>query len=95
MEGTPVAIIEAQAAGLPVISTYHAGIPDIVVHNETGYLVEEGEVDRMADYMISLASNLSQAKSMGDAGRKRIQEKFTMTHHIAALDSVLAKVAKK
>ena len=95
MEGTPVAIIEAQAAGLPVISTYHAGIPDIVVHNETGYLVEEGEVDKMADYMISLASNLSQAKSMGDAGRKRIQEKFTMTHHIAALDSVLAKVAKK
>lgn len=95
MEGTPVAIIEAQAAALPVISTYHAGIPDIVVHGETGYLVEEGEVDKMADYMISLANDFSLAKKMGENGRKRIQEKFTMSHHIGALDSILEKVVRR
>lgn len=39
-EGTPVAIIEAQMTGLPVISTRHAGIPDVVIDQETGYLVE-------------------------------------------------------
>lgn len=94
MEGTPVAIIEAQAAALPVISTYHAGIPDIVVHGETGYLIEEGEVDKMADYMIELASNMELARQMGEKARKRIQDNFTMKHHIAALDRIIEMASK-
>jgi colanic acid/amylovoran biosynthesis glycosyltransferase len=94
MEGTPVAIIEAQAAALPVISTYHAGIPDIVVHGETGYLIEEGEVDKMADYMISLASDLTLAQEMGAKARKRIQENFTMKNHIETLDKIIASAIR-
>ena len=47
-EGTPVAILEAQAASLPVIATRHAGIPDVVINNKTGLLVEELDVEGMA-----------------------------------------------
>src|SRR5258707_11809281 len=45
---SPVGIVEAGATGLPVISTRHAGIPDVVVDGETGLLVEERDVEGMA-----------------------------------------------
>src|SRR5690606_12382105 len=41
MEGTPVSILEASGAGLPIISTFHAGIPDVILNNETGLLSTE------------------------------------------------------
>jgi colanic acid/amylovoran biosynthesis glycosyltransferase len=94
-EGTPVAIIEAQSAGLPVVSTNHSGIPDIVVHRETGFLVEEGDVASMAHYMSMLLDDVDLAKKMGDAGRKRIRENFTMQHHIRTIDAALASVVAK
>ena len=82
MEGTPVAILEANAAGVPVISTRHAGIPDVIVHEETGFLVDEHEVDAMADYMILFIEQPQLAKKMGEAGRKRILQFYTMEKHI-------------
>src|SRR5690606_9989960 len=48
MEGTPVAVLEASAAGIPVISTFHAGIPDVIKNGETGLLCEEHDVYGMA-----------------------------------------------
>jgi colanic acid/amylovoran biosynthesis glycosyltransferase len=60
-EGTPVAILEAGAAGLPVISTLHAGIPDVVVDRETGYLVECGDSNAMASRITHLAMDRSEA----------------------------------
>jgi glycosyltransferase involved in cell wall biosynthesis len=92
MEGTPVAIIEAQSAGLPVVSTRHSGILDIVVHNETGYLVEEGDAVAMAEHMCALLDDMALAKRMGEAGKKRIREHFTMQHHIQTIDKALAAV---
>ena len=55
-EGTPVAILEAGAAGLPVVSTKHAGISEAVIHGKTGFLVDEGDIDAMAEYIISTIS---------------------------------------
>ena len=49
-EGTPVSILEAGAAGLPVVSTRHAGIKDVVQHGSTGFLVEEGDVEGIGVY---------------------------------------------
>ena len=54
-EGNPVAVMEAGASGLPVVSTKHAGIPDTVAHGETGLLSEEMDIDSMADHMALLA----------------------------------------
>ena len=77
-EGTPNVIMEASAIGLPVVSTKHAGIMDVVVHGKTGFLVEERDIDTMADYMAKLVDDPEQAETMGKAGRERIKQYFTI-----------------
>lgn len=90
-EGAPVAILEAEAAGLPIVATRHAGIPDIVIENETGFLVDEKDVSGMAACMSKLASNTELAKQMGYNARKRIRENFTMEKHISKLNELIEK----
>ena len=53
-EGSPVAVMEAQLSGLPVVATRHAGIPEVVVDGSTGLLVDEGDVAGMAEAMLLL-----------------------------------------
>lgn len=84
-EGTPVAILEAQASGLPVVSTRHAGIPEVVLEGETGFLVDEGDVDGMAAAMIQMAANPQLARELGWAGRERVEENFSMEQSIRNL----------
>ena len=64
-EGLPAAIQEAMAAGLAVVSTRHAGIPEAVIEGETGLLVDEGDVDAMADAFLRVGATAAQ---MGRAG---------------------------
>jgi glycosyltransferase involved in cell wall biosynthesis len=77
MEGLPVAILEAMARGLPVVSTRHAGIPEQVVEEETGLLVDEGDVDGMAYNILLLAKDPALRRRMGKAGHRRALENFT------------------
>jgi colanic acid/amylovoran biosynthesis glycosyltransferase len=72
-EGLPASIQEAMANALPVISTRHAGIPEAVVHGETGLIVDEGDVSGMAEAMLSIASV---AAAFGQAGRQRAVAKY-------------------
>jgi len=81
-EGTPVAILEAQAAALPVVATLHGGIPEVVLNNETGILVEEGDITGMAEAMIRLLSEEGLAKAMGKKGREHIIQHFTIEKHL-------------
>ncbi|MDI1255119.1 MAG: glycosyltransferase family 4 protein [Flavobacterium sp.] len=74
MEGTPLGILEASAAGLPVVSTLHGGIKEAVIQGTTGFLVEEKDEDAMAAYMIQLLENPEKAKEMGLKGRDHIVE---------------------
>jgi glycosyltransferase involved in cell wall biosynthesis len=92
-EGTPVGIIEAMAAGLPVVSTRHAGIPDVVVEDETGFLVEEGDVDAMAEHILTLVNNRDLAKTFGKKGKAVIQENFTLEKHIDTINKVIANAS--
>lgn len=93
-EGTPVAITEASAAGLPVVSTLHAGIPDVIVNGQTGWLVEEHDAEGMADAMINILADPAAAVSMGLAGRHYIQDNFNMSKHIAMINSAIEKCVK-
>ena len=52
--GAPVGIIEMQAAGMPVLSTYHADIPEVVRDGESGYLVPERDVEALAEKLDKL-----------------------------------------
>jgi glycosyltransferase involved in cell wall biosynthesis len=84
-EGTPVAILEAGASGLPVISTYHAGIPEIVIHERTGLLSEQADLEGMVQNMTRLAQDPQLAGRLGAAARERIEARFTMERSIGNL----------
>jgi len=88
-EGTPVAIIEASAASLPVVSTFHAGIPDVILDGITGILVPETDIDKMADAMLTLLNDKELARKMGRAGRERIKSEYSMERYINVLKTLL------
>lgn len=88
-EGSPVAILEAGASGLPVVSTKHAGICESVIHGKTGLLVEERDVSGMASSMIELALDSSMAETMGAAARLHIEKNYSMKDYISTLQRLL------
>lgn len=88
-EGMPNSIIEAQAAGLPVISTRHAGIVNSVVESETGFLVDERDVDGMAERMQQLLNDTELCRSMGERAREHIRLNYNIDDHIGRLETVL------
>src|SRR5438132_11133450 len=71
-EGTPVGILEAGASGLPVVSTRHAGIQDVIIEGRTGFLVEERDVPTMASYMIEMAKSPDNARQLGINARAHV-----------------------
>lgn len=91
MEGTPVSILEASAAGLPIISTLHAGIPDVILHQETGLLSKEKDIQTMTHNLLWIIEHIEEAKKMGMNGKKRIAANYTMTHHIDNLTRIITE----
>lgn len=89
MEGTPVAVLEASAAGIPVIATRHGGIVDVINENETGLLVDEHDVDGMAEKIIKLIENPGFAKNLGMQGKENIAKNFSMQIHINLITKAL------
>lgn len=88
-EGTPVTILEAGAAGLPVVSTRHAGIPDVVIEGETGFLVDEHDEMSMAQHMIRLVQEPELAGVMGQAARVHIRKNFSKQQSLGRLWSII------
>ncbi|BAO55732.1 glycosyltransferase [Nonlabens marinus] len=95
MEGTPLAVIEASTAGLPVISTYHAGIPDVILHGKTGLLCEEHDVNEMAANMVKVLADREYAMQLGKAGKKHMASNYSFERHINNLKQVLHKATNK
>lgn len=75
-EGFPNTLVEAMGCGLPIVATDVAGIPDIVVHGETGFLSPPTEVETLAQYVIRLAQDTALRQRMGSAGRQRALAEF-------------------
>ncbi|KZR68541.1 GDP-mannose-dependent alpha-(1-6)-phosphatidylinositol monomannoside mannosyltransferase [Prochlorococcus marinus str. MIT 1313] len=88
-EGNPVSVMEAQLCGLPVVATLHAGIPDVVLDGSTGLLVEESDVEGMAEAMTRLMADPNLAAQFGLAGRERVLAAFTLEHHLQDLTRFL------
>lgn len=88
-EGTPVSILEAMLAGLPVISTRHAGIKDVVLESKTGLLTDEMDEAQMAMHFEKLATDVELAYELGRSGTERVRKYFTMEQH---LDNVWAAI---
>ena len=88
-EGTPVAVMEAGASGLPVVATEHAGISEVVIHEHTGLLVEEGDVEGMARHMIAVARDPALAAEMGRRAREHVSAGYDLMKTSARLGTIV------
>jgi glycosyltransferase involved in cell wall biosynthesis len=77
-EGVPQAILQASAAGLPIVSTRVGGIPEAVRHGDTGLLVEPGDPSALADAVCGLLSDASLRARMGIAGAEHVRARFSL-----------------
>ncbi|NWF88836.1 MAG: N-acetyl-alpha-D-glucosaminyl L-malate synthase BshA [Ignavibacteriaceae bacterium] len=75
-ESFGLAALEAMACGKPVISSSVGGLPELVKHNETGYIAEIGDVERMAKYIVDLLSNEKKYEIFSKNSRDRALNKF-------------------
>ncbi len=82
LEGLGTAILDAMALGLAVVATRAGGIPDAVVHEETGLLVPVGDVEGLAQAMASLLRDPARRRNFGEAGRRRVREHFDVRRTI-------------
>ncbi len=89
-EGTPVGILEAGASGLPVISTRHGGIPDVVIDGTTGLLSDERDVSTMAEQMLRVINDAQLASDLGSAARAHIETHFSQTQSDQKLWSIIS-----
>lgn len=85
-EGTPTVILEAQAHGLPVISTYHADIPSIVVPEKSALLSEERDMDTLARNILFLLDNQDAWEAIGGEGRKYVEKYHNIEIEIDVLE---------
>jgi len=93
-EGMPIVILEAMAAGLPVVATRVGGIPEVVEDGVTGLLVPPRDPEALAEAIIALLQDRKRAEAMGRAGRKRVEKHFSaerMVHQTEALYEELIK----
>lgn len=75
-EGIPVSLMEAMAAGLPVVSTRHSGIPELVLHERTGLLTDEGDADGLASAIMRLRDHPALASVLAQAARRHVVLEF-------------------
>ncbi len=88
MEGLPVALMEALAQGLPVVSTYHSGIPELIEDGKTGLLVEERDYQSLADKLAELLEHPAWWPDFTQAGRQRVSDEFEIDKLNSGLESI-------
>jgi glycosyltransferase involved in cell wall biosynthesis len=91
-EGTPVSLIEAQAAGVPMVSTRVGGTPSVVVDGETGWLVHPDDVGGFATHIRSLLDDPEARTRMGAAGQRRAIEQFGLERLVDRIDALYGKL---
>jgi glycosyltransferase involved in cell wall biosynthesis len=76
-EGTPVSLIEAQSAYIPVVSTNVGGVEDIVIHGETGFITEVNEVEKFAGFVVQLIEDKALRERMGKSGYDNVVKRYS------------------
>jgi glycosyltransferase involved in cell wall biosynthesis len=90
MDNLPTVIMEAMATGLPVISTRIGGIPEMVVENETGFLVPPDDAVALAGAIEKLTNDRSLGQKLGQAGYERAQRLFSIENNVRELCALLS-----
>lgn len=92
-EGAPISVMEAMAAGLPVVATSCGCIPDMVTDGVEGYVVPVGDSAALAERLVSLASNPGRVAEMGAAARRRAESEYRISRTARAFEALLADLA--
>lgn len=95
LEGFGLVALEAAWMARPVVATRVGGLPELVVHKETGLLVESGDRAAMASAISSLLHDRERAVQMGQSGRLRAQNLFSWERHVDAYDALYQKLARQ
>jgi glycosyltransferase involved in cell wall biosynthesis len=90
MDNLPTVIMEAMATGLPVVSTNIGGIPEMVIENQTGFLVQPGDAAAMADAIETVINDRSLAQRLGRFGYERAQALFSIQKNVRELYALIA-----
>ena len=77
-EGAPISVLEAMAAGLPVVASAVGGVPEIVAHGATGLLVPPGDAAALAAALEQLLADPALRRRLGEAGQERVRERFDL-----------------
>ncbi|MEO8588910.1 MAG: glycosyltransferase family 4 protein [Flavobacteriales bacterium] len=93
-DGTPLAVLEAMASGLPVVATHSAGLAGVVAHSEQGLLSDARDVQAMTDHLVRLVDDPSLAFRLGAAGREYVEVHHRMQERIVDLQMMLERVAR-
>jgi colanic acid/amylovoran biosynthesis glycosyltransferase len=94
MEGIPVAIMEAMVCGLPVVATAISGIPELVAHRVTGYLVPPADAAALAAALDSVRADAAAADRLGAAGRERVLRDYSLDTNVERLAARFAEITK-
>lgn len=94
-EGTPVSLIEAQAANIPVISTDVGGVRDVVLNNETGYIVQPGDKKTFEEKLLELIENEKKREYMSQNGWNFVREKFHYTTLVKNMEGLYLDLLEK
>lgn len=86
-EGTPLSILEAAAAQLAIVATKHGGILDVIENGNNGFLVDEGDIDSMAQRMLELLENDDLRIQFGKEARQTVLENYRQADYIAELET--------
>lgn len=91
-EGLPIVILEAMAKGLPVVSTYHAGIPEAISHGDTGLLVNERDNNALSQAILKLLQMPRLAQQLSGAGRQHVAAKFDLHRNAESLEILYQQI---
>lgn len=93
--GAPTIIIEAEAAGLPVVSTFHADIPEVVIDGKTGFLVKERDVLAIAEKLEYLIKNQELWQGLGKNGREHIRRYYDISKEVKKLEDIYFSLVRE
>jgi glycosyltransferase involved in cell wall biosynthesis len=87
-EGLPQSVIQALAAGVPVVATRVGGVPEVVIHEKTGYLAEAGDHEGFAREIIRALKEPERARQMAFAGKELVRNGYSVEHMLDEIERV-------
>lgn len=94
-EGNPMSVMEAMAAGLPVVATAVGGVPELVEEGVSGFLTPNEDTDALTNALQQLVDNAGLRQRMGEAALRRAREKFDIRHTVRAYETLYEEILQR